>query len=251
MFEIKLLCSDKKLDKVLWALDGLIIRPPEILPVKGGPADPESPEASASYALPRAPGAGHGRTKPAGTTLPEVVLAHLRQQKHPRITFTRLKEAITTVGGHSNSISYVVQYLIKHGHMTGPVEGEYTLKARSNGSAIQETGQNGGTKARNLSTRKGQKPLPFAERIKATVAKRPLGESMPGKAAVHLLKQGLTTPSGKQLQEAVVAVGGGRNSDYYAQVYLQEAGVLSPKGSDGTYLLYAEQLQQQLEAGES
>ena len=38
MFEIRLYCEDSKLQKVMWALDGIIVGMPQVTPVRGAKA---------------------------------------------------------------------------------------------------------------------------------------------------------------------------------------------------------------------
>jgi hypothetical protein len=40
MFEVRVYCEDSKLQKVMWALDGIVVGMPQVIPVRGAKATP-------------------------------------------------------------------------------------------------------------------------------------------------------------------------------------------------------------------
>lgn len=127
-FEVRIICEDKKLPKVMWALDGLILGPPQILPVRGGPGLAE--EADTEFVPTPTKGPKKGtRIKPPGGTLPELALKELIRTGHKTsITPPLMTSAALAVGGSSNSYTYVNTYLRKHGLIVGPkADGTYTI----------------------------------------------------------------------------------------------------------------------------
>ncbi len=125
MFKICLITDDRKLPKLLRALDGLIVGPPEVSLLKGAEeVDGEVREAevpATPFNRGKAPSPLLGRARKApGATVPDKVVAVLLKQKPPVITAKVLSEATESVGSKGNSYWYVVTSLRKWGILTGP-----------------------------------------------------------------------------------------------------------------------------------
>lgn len=122
MFKILILTDDRKLPKLLRALDGLIVGSPDITLLKGAEeVDGEVREASETLLNGRTPpiSRGRGRKEP-GQTVPDKVMAILLKQKPPVITAKELREATATTGASENSYFYVVTALRRWGILKGP-----------------------------------------------------------------------------------------------------------------------------------
>lgn len=123
MFKILILTDDRKLPKLLRALDGLIVGSPDITLLKGAEeVDGEVREASETPLNGRTPpiSSKKGNLKRPGSTVPDKVMAILLKQKPPVITAKELREATATTGASENSYFYVVTALRRWGILKGP-----------------------------------------------------------------------------------------------------------------------------------
>lgn len=132
MFKISLLTDDRKLPKLLRALDGLIVGSPDITLLKGAEeVDGEVREVSETLLngrTPRTSSNKKGNLKRPGATVPDKVMAILLKQKPPVITAKELREATAAAGASENSYTYVITALRKWGIMKGPTAaGTYNI----------------------------------------------------------------------------------------------------------------------------
>ena len=139
MLKVSVMVDEKKVSKLLWALDGLVIGPPEVLLVKGAKeVDGEVREDDANEQSASNGGTSHtkgrgGRKagpnrKAPGSTLPDHVVLKLLKERPAVIDSGLLRSATAAAGGSADSYSYVITALRKWGILSGPTAaGFYTL----------------------------------------------------------------------------------------------------------------------------
>lgn len=120
MFELKCLVEDKKLDKALWALDGILAEPPQIIPVRGAKVKKQANGHSKVVAS--SPGPGDG-----ASTVKERLIEKLRQSTGQTLTSKSFKQLMVDVGGSPNSASSYLNFLKNDGILEHSGTGEYKV----------------------------------------------------------------------------------------------------------------------------
>lgn len=99
MFEVCVMVEDKRLPKLMWALDGLVVGAPKVTPV-------------------RAAGARNGKvvsTQPMpGNSIPAQLSVIIRDRQLESMTKAELSALIKEVGGKASGLSYFAMQLRKH-----------------------------------------------------------------------------------------------------------------------------------------
>lgn len=151
MFEVKILVDNNKLDKVLWALDGLVVGMPQILPVRTEPknATAETTKAPWDKAAPTVKRPYH-RTKSGAKRKPIARKRGVMGQ--PKLPFTQtvpgrcavvwktrgvtsvdhaeILATLEAIGANAGSVYYVKVYLEQNG-VFGPKQasdGKFPIK---------------------------------------------------------------------------------------------------------------------------
>lgn len=125
MFEVKIMVDDKKLTKLLWALDGLIAGQPQLLPVRGAKVVRSST------------GETKVKQKYDGSIRRGFIESLVRAHIEDPISHTELRELMVAAGGLPNSTSSVVALLHKSGVLKRVGRGRYTV---NQAKATQELG---------------------------------------------------------------------------------------------------------------
>ena len=114
MFEVRVMCEDSKLHKVLWALDGLIVGMPQMLPVRNAVASKDKTKVKEKYP--------HG----GGVMMK---LWHELQKGWPGTPFTweEAAEIITPINGSRTSTSSYLNRLVKAGKISRVAKGKYKI----------------------------------------------------------------------------------------------------------------------------
>ena len=98
MFKVTIMTEDKRLPKVLFALDGLVIGPPEVTPVRG--AKVRGNKIVSSQPQP-------------GVPIKDQVAHLIHERKLERVNSSMLRELVKEVGGKPASSGSIAQYLRK------------------------------------------------------------------------------------------------------------------------------------------
>lgn len=169
MFEVKLLVDDNKLNKVLWALDGLLVDTPQILPVRIAPkaaatnglADVETPR-SVKPRVFRGKGKSKGRPlaskrgmfgipKLAFTdTVPGRCAVLWKEQGLTMVSTADMSSTLRDIGSNPGSYSYVKIYLEKNGVLgiQQPSDGKYPIKYATLNLLIEQSNEEKAEKAK-------------------------------------------------------------------------------------------------------
>jgi hypothetical protein len=125
VFELKILCEDNKLAKLLWSLDGVIVGEPMIRPIRGAAKVGNQVQA----------------TLPEGNLI-ERVMHLIRAHSHTSLTPEDIKDLVVKGGGKALSSHYVIKSLRDAGFLgkkekgkmgAYPVIGPATAIAATNG----------------------------------------------------------------------------------------------------------------------
>ncbi len=96
MFSVKVMCEGRKLEKVLWALDGLVLGNPEITPVRGAIA--KRGQVQAAQPLP-------------GASLADNVGTYILSGGYTQVNAGVMRKAVVECGGKAGSYHYVIRQL--------------------------------------------------------------------------------------------------------------------------------------------
>jgi hypothetical protein len=114
MFEIRLMCEDKKLHKLLWALDGQIVGAPQIIPVRGAIAV-------------KADGRSRVKATGEGFIVDRVIRWLSNNHNAPGLTTSTIKEAVLSVGGAASNYAHIRNGLIKRGAIKKISRGQFVI----------------------------------------------------------------------------------------------------------------------------
>lgn len=144
MFEVRYLVNDNKLGRSLWALDGLAVGKPEVVPIRGAQiinGEVREVEEAPPIEVQKAPrkrgasakggnGKGAATKKPIEESIPGKAALWLREKGITKLNPGGLAEAIEKVGGNPTSVWYAKNYLVAHKLLVANPDGKtYTLKA--------------------------------------------------------------------------------------------------------------------------
>jgi hypothetical protein len=119
VFEVKLLCEDKKLAELMWALDGIAAEPPQILPVRGATVKRTASglnKVTSQY-------------EPAEGTLAHRVEIMIRNAHLSTLPTDVLTQMVKDAGGAQGSTAYVGRSLQKMGLLSRQGNGQYLVNA--------------------------------------------------------------------------------------------------------------------------
>ncbi len=241
MFKVEVICHDNRLPKLMWAMVGLVVGEPKVVPLKLEGEEPaeNGDGAQAEGAQPSKPSRGSGKN-----VLPLKAAGWLVEHPPERIARRHLVEAMVAVGGGA-SADYMIKWLREHSLMTGPVDGEFKLNAAklSRLLAHQETQTDRGIPPQPLPQ---QRP-PLKQRIeKRGKPKGPFGETLPGRVIKWLADEGFDAVDASALRAAITAVGGHIGSIYYVALTLQNLNLLGEKRPNQTYAVNTETYHQMM-----
>ncbi len=233
MFRIEVICHNNKLEKVMWALVGLVVGHPKVIPLR---LEDGSEHESAENGDGTPVEAGHQvefRSKRGSGTnvLPLKAAAWLLQNPPERITIHNLREAMATVG--SDTPSYMIKWLRDHKAIEGPKDGEFKLNVAKLSQLLghQETPASRGITP----------PLPaYRQKILNAPERFPFDETLPGRVIKALVTSGVSAVDANRLRDAITAADGHIGSLYHVVLKLQKYKLLSDRSLDETYTVDAE-----------
>jgi hypothetical protein len=233
VFRIEVICHNNKLEKVMWALVGLVVDHPKVIPLRL--EEGEVGEETNGKTTTTLTGADHQVQQKRGSgknVLPLKAAAWLIEQAPPRITRKHLVDAMLAVGGGA-SADYMIKYLRDRNLMTGPIDGEFKLNAAKLSQLVghQETPTGRGIASPQLPA--------YRQKVLNRQAKSPFDETVPGRTIKQLVDAGAESVTNKGIKEAITAAGGNIGSLYYVVLTLQKFKLLSDRGSDETYTVDA------------
>jgi hypothetical protein len=111
VFEVKVFCEDKKLDKLMWALDGLVVGLPQIIPVRGAKAF-------------------RGQVRevdPDGLSREDRIAQHIQQKGYTNITAQEISEIAQSYGTKPKSSYTMGARLAVKGVLKRTSKGKYRV----------------------------------------------------------------------------------------------------------------------------
>jgi hypothetical protein len=211
MFDVKILCEDKDLPKVLWALDGIAVGMPTATPVRG--AKVVTNTTTGMKAAKPALGAG---------TLSQAVASLLQESGLETITTARMMELTSQCGGSPVSGYGVVSTLVKSKLLKRNGRGTFTVKIGKRKIATNDV----------------------SGRAQSNVIARQSGKTLVQRVGDIIQEKQLAELSFSDLGDMAVEAGGAATSSYYIADSLVAEGVLR-RGADGdrkgTYIVQDKQ----------